>query len=208
MSLGPPHPAYDSDPILLALDNALLHFPCPPRCMCNGCSSRCPPDSASFIRVAHLCWLSVGCDHCATKRQHTAYASLQSLAHSFTVDGGVLTGYPAPEYVRTTTCAGPAWVQSSTVPAPPLSINPWGTTSVYPLSCYCSSNTSNLIVTRYACQVPEIKYYCGATPVATCVSLFQSLRVIAAGSTGADSAHSAAIRLPRHRSVSDNAAAV
>ncbi|KAF8137497.1 hypothetical protein EV363DRAFT_1318137 [Boletus edulis] len=54
------------------------------------------------------------------------------------------------QYVRTTDCAGPAWVQSSMEPTPPSSIRPWGTT--------------------YDCQVPEIpdQYNCGDVQVATC----------------------------------------
>lgn len=48
---------------------------------------------------------------------------------------------PALEYVRDTTCAGPAWVQSSTLPDPPLSIRPWGTESVYTVLLVVVQNT-------------------------------------------------------------------
>ncbi|KAN0084208.1 hypothetical protein V8E55_007712 [Tylopilus felleus] len=62
------------------------------------------------------------------------------------------------QYVRDTTCAGPAWVQSSTLPDPPLSIRPWGT--------------------EYDCEVPTAQYHCGETPVATCCGELGSTNIL------------------------------
>ncbi|KAG9313422.1 hypothetical protein JVU11DRAFT_5741 [Chiua virens] len=56
------------------------------------------------------------------------------------------------QYVRMPNCAGPAWVESSTNPDPPASINPRGIT--------------------YECEVPATQYYCFSIPVATCCGKF------------------------------------
>ncbi|KAF9225833.1 hypothetical protein BS17DRAFT_777754 [Gyrodon lividus] len=52
------------------------------------------------------------------------------------------------QYVQSASCAGPAWVMSSTESTPPMTISPWGVT--------------------YECKVPEIQYYCDVVPVSTC----------------------------------------